>query len=98
MVPLYAGCAAFCLLTWLTTYTKLQDGILTKRFLFIPLRSFPVDTIEKIEPHSKSGQWGYGTVIEVFSESGKKLTLQPNRPKQFLELLRRQAPQATYLL
>ena len=98
IVPYYAGLAGFSLLAWLTTYTKLDGGTLTKRIFLLPFRKFPVDRIERIQPHKKNGKWGYGTVVNVFSQSGEKLTLQPNRPRRFLEMLRQQAPQAIYLL
>ena len=98
MAPWYAALAALCLLFWLTTYTELDGGILTKRILFLKFRSFPVGEIDSIQPHRKNGKWSYGTVIEVWSKGGSKLTLQPNKPKPFLTSLKEQAPQARFLL
>jgi hypothetical protein len=98
MVPFYVGIAVFSLAAWMTSYTKLDKGLLTRRLFLVPYRSILVDTIERIQPHEKNGKWGHGTVIQVYSTSGSRLTLQPNHPKQFLALLRRQAPHATYHL
>jgi hypothetical protein len=98
MVPFYLGIASFCFLAWATIYTTLSNSILTKRAFLIPIKRFPVWEIESIRPHKKNGKWGYGTVVTIWSKSGQKLTLQPNHPKPFLEMLRQQAPQAEYLL
>jgi len=98
MVPLYLVIAITSLILWATTYTTLSNGILTKRILFLKLRSFPVGEIDSIQPHRKNGKWSYGTVIEVWSKGGSKLTLQPNKPKPFLTSLKEQAPQARFLL
>jgi hypothetical protein len=98
MVPLYLGTSCLIILAWSTTYTTLSISELTKRTFFFFLTSFPVNEIESIEPHKNNGKWGYGTVIVIWSKTGQKLTLQPNHPKPFLEMLRKQAPQAEYLL
>lgn len=98
MVPIHLGAACSLVLMWSTTYTTLSNGILTKQIFFFPFRSFPVGEIESIRPHKKNGKWSYGTVVTIWSKTGQKLTLQPNHPKPFLELLRQQAPQAEYLL
>ena|ERR1035438_1388828 len=97
-VPFYFGIAFFSLLAWSTTYTTLRSGILKKRILLITYRSFPVGEIESIRPHKKNGKWSYGTVVDIYSATGKKLTLQPNHPSAFLEMLRQQARQAEYLM
>ena len=98
MVPIYLVTASLGILLWSTTYTTLSNGILTKQILFFTFRSFPVGEIESIRPHKKNGKWSYGTVVTIWSKTGEKLTLQPNHPKPFLEMLRQQAPQAEYLL
>jgi len=99
MEPFYLGLAAVSILAWSTTYTTLSEGVLTKRIFLVPYRSFLVDEIESVQqPHKNSGKWVYGAVIVVCSKSGKKLTLQPNKPEAFLALLRKEAPQAAYLL
>ena len=98
VAPFYLVLAALFIVTWLTSFTTLADGVLTKRIFLYPLASFPVGEIASIQPHPKNGKWGYGTVFVVWSKDGGKMTLQPNRPEAFLALLREQAPQAEYLL
>ena len=98
MVPIYMVFASSILVFWSTTYTTLSNGRLKKQILFFTFRSFPLDEIESIRPHKRNGKWSYGTVVTIWSKNGQKLTLQPNHPKPFLEMLRQQAPEAKYLL
>ena len=98
MVSIYLFVAAISAILWSSTYTTLSNGQLTKHIFFFTYRSIPTSDISQIVPHKKNGKWSYGTVVDVFSNHGEKLTLQPNRPQPFLEMLREQAPQAAYLL
>jgi hypothetical protein len=98
VVPFFILVSALFLFTWITTYTTLRSGILRKRIFLFSYRCFAVGDIESVRPHRKNGRWSYGTVIEVWSEAGKKLTLQANHPVAFLALLRQQAPQAKFLV
>jgi hypothetical protein len=98
LVPAYFLMSSFSAILWSSTYTTLSEGVLTKKLLFFNFRTFPVDEIASIAPHKKNGRRGYGLVINVFSKTGAKLTLQPNDPELFLRLLRSQAPQAQYLV
>jgi hypothetical protein len=98
MVPFYIGVASFMLLFWSTTYTTFSNGVLTSRVFLIPFGRFAVGEIERVQPHKNNGKWGNGTVVVIWSKSGRKLTLQPNDPEPFLSMLRQQAPQAEFLL
>ena len=98
MVPIYFFIGILLLILCLTTFTTLQDGFLTKRILLFPFRRFPVEQIERVEPQKNNGKWSYGVVMNIWSVKGQKLTLQPNDPEPFLELLREQAPQAKFLI
>src|ERR1700733_14713250 len=98
IVPLYLALATALSIFWSSSYTTLSEGVLTKQILFITWRSFPVSEITSIIPHNKHNKWSYGTVVNIFHNSGKKITLQPNKPGPFLAMLREQAPQADYLL
>jgi hypothetical protein len=98
MVPFWISLAAISAIAWSSNYTSLSNGVLTKHVFFLTFRSFPVGEITRIEPHKKDGKKGYGTVVNIFSSEGQKLTLQPNHPVPFLTALHQQAPQAEYLL
>lgn len=96
MVPLYLGVAVLSIITWATTFTTLKNGILEKRIFLFPFRVFPVSDIESVRPSKKNGKWTIGTVLDIYTRTGKKLTLNPNDPRTFLALLREQAPQASF--
>jgi hypothetical protein len=96
MVPLYLGFAALSIVTWATTFTTLKNGILEQRKFLFPFRIFPVSDIESVRPSKMNGKWTIGTVLDIYSRTGEKLTLNPNDPKPFLALLREQAPQASF--
>jgi hypothetical protein len=98
IVPFYIFASAISAILWSSTYTTLSNGLLTKHVLFFTYKSIHTSDISRIVPHKKNGKWSYGTVVDVFSNDGEKLTLQPNRPQPFLAMLREQAPQAAYLL
>ena len=90
--------AAISAIGWSSIYTTLSSGVLTKHVFFFKWRSFPVDEITTIAPHKKNGKRSYGTVVQITSQAGETLTLQPNHPEPFLTQLRAAAPQAQYLL
>jgi hypothetical protein len=90
------GLGALLPILWLGTYTTLKDGVLTKRFLFVPWKKLNIAEISRIVPHPKSGKWGYGTCLMVITKTGQFLTLQPNHPAPFLAFLRQMAPEAEF--
>ena len=96
MSPFYTFVGAVLLITWATTYTTMTGGFLQKRVLFFTWKRFNVDEIVTVEPHRKNGKWSYGTVVTIWSKTGEKLTLQPNRPVPFLAMLKQQAPGADF--
>ena len=98
MLPVFWFVAIFSILLWLTTYTTLRNGILMKQILLIPYKVLPVFDIKRVEPHKNNLKWGYGTVVIVTTKLGEELTLQPNHPTEFLAALRREAPQAEFLV
>jgi hypothetical protein len=98
LVPFYLAISFISFVGWSTSYTTLRDGVLKRRIFLFTYRSFPVNEIASVQPHPKHGKWGYGVVVTVWSKSGKKLTLQPNHPQAFLDLLRHEASQAEFLL
>jgi hypothetical protein len=98
MVPFYFFVATVCAICWSSSYTTLSNGLLKTQVLFFTYKSIPVSNVSRIVPHKMSGKWGYGGMVNIYSNDGEKLTLQPNRPQPFLEMLREQAPQAAYLL
>jgi hypothetical protein len=98
MVPFYFTLVALTAVFWSSTYTTLSNGELTKHVLWLRFRSMAVEDICRIAPHKRNGQRGYGTVAEVFSRDGQKLTLQPNLPEDFLAALRYEASGAEYLM
>jgi hypothetical protein len=95
MVAFYLFSAASLAILWSSTYTTLSNGLLTTRVLFF-VRRISIGEISRITPHKMSGKRGNGTVVNIFSRNGTKITLQPDQP--FLASLRAQAPQADYLL
>jgi hypothetical protein len=96
LVPIYLGSALLLIIGWITSYTKLENGILIKRVFLFPACKLYIDQIQSVLPHRKNGKWGYGTVVIILGRSGQKMTLQPNHPKEFLAALREQAPQAAF--
>jgi hypothetical protein len=96
MVTFYLGAAAVLFLVWSGTFTTLRHGFLKRRLIFFSHRTIPVAEIETVRPHKKNGKWSYGTVVDIYPRTGKKLTLQPNDPQPFLALLREQSPQASF--
>jgi predicted membrane metal-binding protein len=96
MVMFYLCSAGVLLLVWFGTYTTLRNGVLKRRLLFFTHRTIPVAEIDSVRPHKKNGKWSYGTVVDIYPRTGKKLTLQPNHPQPFLALLREQSPQASF--
>jgi hypothetical protein len=96
MMPFYLFMGAFLIVTWATTFTTLRGGVLKNRKLFFWRKNIPVAEIASVEPHKRNGKWGYGAVFNVWTKSGEKLTLQPNRPVSFLAMLKQQAPEAIF--
>ena len=96
LLDLAAG--LFILAIWETSFISLRNGVLTKRVLLIPTTSFPVGDIRSVEPHKQNQKWGNGTVVNVWSATRRKITVNLNKPAPFLALLREQAPQAEFLL
>ncbi len=81
-----------------TWFYRLADGFLTRYFSFCPVRKVRLEDICKIAPHKFSNRWSNGLIVNVFSQTGRKLTIQAAYPEPFLTLLRTAAPQAQYLL
>jgi hypothetical protein len=96
MTLIYLGASSVLLLLWFGSYTTLSHGNLESRLFFFTRRTLPVTEIESVRPHRKNGKWSYGTVVDIYPKTGKKLTLQPNDPQPFLALLREQSPQASF--
>jgi len=96
IVLFYLGASTVLLLVWSGSYTTLSHGKLERRLFFFTLRTLPVTEIESVRPHKKNGKWSYGTVVDIYPRTGKKITLQPNDPHPFLALLREQSPQASF--
>jgi len=98
MMPIYLWIGAGLFVLWSTTYYTLSNGVLEKHVLFLSWKRFSVEEIREVRPHRKNGEWGYGTVLEVWTKSGDKVIMQPNHPMEFLALLRQEAPQAEFML
>ena len=93
----YLFSAAFLAILWSSAYTTLSNGLLTTRWLFFVHQKIPVGEICRIAPHKMSGKRENGTVVNIYSRNGTKITIQPAHPQPFLAALREQAPQAAYL-
>jgi hypothetical protein len=96
MMLFYLGASTVLLLAWSGSYTTLSHGKLESRLFFFARRTLPFTEIESVRPHKKNGKWSYGTVVDIYPRTGKKITLQPNDPQPFLALLREQSPQASF--
>jgi hypothetical protein len=96
MVPFYLVLSSVLLLAWSGSYTTLSHGKLEMRQFFFARRTVPVAEIESVRPHKNNRKWSYGTVVDIYPRTGKRITLQPNDPQPFLALLREQSPQASF--